>query len=77
MSTLETILALLSRYPSQMAEKAAAFQDNICKFLIDKDIQRAALAIQCCQLLLRLNKAMPENQAVLEHCVLLSGSTQL
>lgn len=66
MSTLETIFALLSRYPTQMAPKAAAFQENISKFLIDKDIQRAALAIQCCQLLLRLNKAMPENQVVLE-----------
>ena len=60
-----------------MAPKAAAFQENISKFLIDKDIQRAALAIQCSQLLLRLNKAMPENQAVLEYCVILSGSQQV
>lgn len=56
MSTLETIFALLSRYPQHMAQKAPDLQDNMSKFLIDKDIQRASLAIQCCQLLLRLNK---------------------
>lgn len=77
MSTLETIFALLSRYAPQLAPKAAQFQENIGKFLDDKDIQRASLAIRCCQLLLRLSKAMPENQAVLEKCVLLSGSPQL
>lgn len=77
MSTLETIFALLGRYATQMAPKAAAFQENISKFLIDKDIQRASLAIQCCQLLLRWSNAAPVNQAVLEQCVLLSGSPQL
>lgn len=61
MSTLETIFALLRRYPAHLAPKAAQFQENISKFLIDKDMQRASLAIQCCELLLRLNKAMPEN----------------
>lgn len=77
MSTLETIFALLSRYPEHLATKAPQFQENISKFLVDKDIQRASLAIRCCQLLLKLNKAMQENQVVLEQCVLLSGSPQL
>jgi hypothetical protein len=57
-STLETIYSLLSRYPGQLAAKAPAFQENTSKFLVDKDIQRASLAIKCCRLLLKLNKNM-------------------
>jgi len=49
-------------------------QKDIAKFIDDSDIQRSALAIQCADIVIQLNKAIPENNIILQNCVKFSGS---
>lgn len=47
LNTLETMDALLSRYPSQFNDSVATFQGEIVKFIDETDIQRSSLALRC------------------------------
>ena len=74
LSTLETLLALLSRYGEQFVPQAAQLQAELVKFINENDIQRSSLAIQCSTNIIGLNKQIKENSDALQQCIQLSGS---
>jgi|DEB0MinimDraft_12_1074336.scaffolds.fasta_scaffold07932_2 hypothetical protein len=65
LSTLEAVLAMVSRYPAQFSQQAGMLQGEIVKFINENDIQRSALAIQCAQNIININKGITENSHVL------------
>lgn len=74
LATLETINALVERYPDQFKNSAAALQSEILKFIDENDIQRSSLACQCAIKFIKLVPAMPQNQIVLQQGVQLASS---
>lgn len=75
LGALEASLAMLNRYPDQFTNSVGPLQKKIATFIQEDDLHRASLALQCAQLIIRINRQLPENAEVIKNSVTFAAST--
>lgn len=74
LNTLETLVAMVSRYPQQFTQQASGIMKEIQVFVTDADLQAASLALRLSTHIIQLDAQSQEIQNLISRAALLSKS---
>ena len=74
LNTLETVVAMVSRYHSQFTQQSANILKEITQFVTEADLQASALALRLANHILAINNQGVEIQGVIAKACLLAKS---